>query len=135
MHHIVSIGVSEVLFIYLYVWVFFQENLISNTDIRSRYWSKLVYSLIQIFNFFSPSGLSYLSITLEMVGKFGITTGTALMFVYTAELFPTVLRNTATGMCTTVSRVGSCIAPFLLKLSEWRNVSQIFINKHFIKYI
>uniref|UniRef100_A0A3P9BLP5 Solute carrier family 22 member 5 n=1 Tax=Maylandia zebra TaxID=106582 RepID=A0A3P9BLP5_9CICH len=75
--------------------------------------------LIQIFNFFFPSGLSYLSITLEMVGKFGITTGTALMFVYTAELFPTVLRNTATGMCTTVSRVGSCIAPFLLKLSQY----------------
>ncbi|XP_076745464.1 organic cation/carnitine transporter 2 isoform X2 [Maylandia zebra] len=66
-----------------------------------------------------PHGLSYLSITLEMVGKFGITTGTALMFVYTAELFPTVLRNTATGMCTTVSRVGSCIAPFLLKLSQY----------------
>lgn len=54
-----------------------------------------------------------------MVGKFGITTGTALMFVYTAELFPTVVRNTATGMCTTASRVGSCIAPFLLKLSQY----------------
>ncbi|XP_030577849.1 LOW QUALITY PROTEIN: solute carrier family 22 member 5-like [Archocentrus centrarchus] len=65
-----------------------------------------------------PRGLSYLSIALEMLGKFGITTGTALMFAYTAELYPTVVRNTATGMCTTVSRVGSCIAPFLLKLGE-----------------
>uniref|UniRef100_A0A3Q0S3W2 Major facilitator superfamily (MFS) profile domain-containing protein n=1 Tax=Amphilophus citrinellus TaxID=61819 RepID=A0A3Q0S3W2_AMPCI len=54
--------------------------------------------------------LSYLSIALEMLGKFGITTGTALMFAYTAELYPTVVRNTATGMCTTVSRVGSCIS-------------------------
>uniref|UniRef100_A0A3Q0S9I8 Major facilitator superfamily (MFS) profile domain-containing protein n=1 Tax=Amphilophus citrinellus TaxID=61819 RepID=A0A3Q0S9I8_AMPCI len=66
-----------------------------------------------------PRGLSYLSIALEMLGKFGITTGTALMFAYTAELYPTVVRNTATGMCTTVSRVGSCIAPFLLKLGEY----------------
>ncbi|KAK2828101.1 hypothetical protein Q5P01_019135 [Channa striata] len=57
------------------------------------------------------------SIALEMLGKFGLTTGTALMFAYTAELYPTVLRNTATGTCTTVSRVGSCIAPFLLQLS------------------
>ncbi|XP_045895960.1 solute carrier family 22 member 5-like isoform X1 [Micropterus dolomieu] len=64
-----------------------------------------------------PQSLSSLSVALEMLGKFGITTGTALMFAYTAELYPTVLRNTATGTCTTVSRVGSCIAPFLLQLS------------------
>nr|XP_020467627.1 solute carrier family 22 member 5-like [Monopterus albus] len=64
-----------------------------------------------------PQSLSDLSVALEMLGKFGITTGTALMFAYTAELYPTVLRNTATGACTTVSRVGSCLAPFLLHLS------------------
>ncbi|XP_038564894.1 solute carrier family 22 member 5-like isoform X3 [Micropterus salmoides] len=64
-----------------------------------------------------PQSLSNLSVALEMLGKFGITTGTALMFAYTAELYPTVLRNTATGTCTTVSRVGSCISPFLLQLS------------------
>ncbi|GAA6230522.1 solute carrier family 22 member 5-like isoform X2 [Lates japonicus] len=33
------------------------------------------------------------------------------------KLYPTVLRNTATGTSTTVSRLGSCITPFLLKLS------------------
>ncbi|XP_044078870.1 solute carrier family 22 member 5-like isoform X2 [Siniperca chuatsi] len=64
-----------------------------------------------------PQSLSNLSVALEMLGKFGITAGTSLMFAYTAELYPTVLRNTATGICTTVSRVGSCIAPFLLQLS------------------
>ncbi|XP_026226006.1 solute carrier family 22 member 5-like isoform X1 [Anabas testudineus] len=66
-----------------------------------------------------PQSLAALSVTLEMVGKFGVTTGTSLMFVYTAELFPTVLRNTATGMCMTVSRVGSCLAPFLLQLGVY----------------
>uniref|UniRef100_A0A3B4VBV8 Solute carrier family 22 member 5-like n=1 Tax=Seriola dumerili TaxID=41447 RepID=A0A3B4VBV8_SERDU len=43
-----------------------------------------------------------LSVALEMLGKFAITTGTALLFAYTAELYPTVLRNTATGTCTTL---------------------------------
>uniref|UniRef100_A0A3Q0SCZ7 Major facilitator superfamily (MFS) profile domain-containing protein n=1 Tax=Amphilophus citrinellus TaxID=61819 RepID=A0A3Q0SCZ7_AMPCI len=87
--------------------------------------SVILYSLTKTLHIlyktfcFSPLGLSYLSIALEMLGKFGITTGTALMFAYTAELYPTVVRNTATGMCTTVSRVGSCIAPFLLKLGEY----------------
>ncbi|KAM6907199.1 organic cation/carnitine transporter 2-like [Xenentodon cancila] len=66
-----------------------------------------------------PESLSNLSIALEMLGKFGVTTGTALMFAYTAELYPTVLRNTAAGICTCVSRVGSCIAPFLLHLSVY----------------
>lgn len=64
------------------------------------------------------SGLPALCVTLEMVGKFGLTSGTALMFAYTAELYPTGLRNTATGTCTMVSRVGSCVAPFLLQLGE-----------------
>lgn len=66
-----------------------------------------------------PQDLSGLSLALEMVGKYGITTGTSLMFVYTAELYPTALRNTATATCTAVSRVGSCIAPFLLQLSVY----------------
>ncbi|XP_070699276.1 organic cation/carnitine transporter 2-like [Pempheris klunzingeri] len=66
-----------------------------------------------------PQSLSNLSLALEMLGKFGLTTGTALMFAYTAELYPTVLRNTATGTCTMVSRVGSCIAPFLLQLGVY----------------
>ncbi|KAK5858886.1 hypothetical protein PBY51_002996 [Eleginops maclovinus] len=66
-----------------------------------------------------PQSLSQLAVALEMLGKYGITIGTALMFTYTAELYPTVLRNTATGVCATVSRIGSCIAPFLLQLSEY----------------
>lgn len=66
-----------------------------------------------------PQALSVLTTALEMVGKYGITTGTSLMFVYTAELYPTGLRNTATGTCTAVSRIGSCVAPFLLELSVY----------------
>uniref|UniRef100_A0A3Q1BB54 Major facilitator superfamily (MFS) profile domain-containing protein n=1 Tax=Amphiprion ocellaris TaxID=80972 RepID=A0A3Q1BB54_AMPOC len=66
-----------------------------------------------------PQGLSYLSIALEMLGKYGLTACTSLIFVYTAELYPTVLRNTTTGVCATLSRVGSCIAPFVFELSVY----------------
>ncbi|KAI9527280.1 hypothetical protein NQZ68_032151 [Dissostichus eleginoides] len=58
--------------------------------------------------------LSELAVALEMLGKLVINNGTSLMYAYTAELYPTVLRNTATGVCITVSRIGSCLAPFLL---------------------
>lgn len=63
-------------------------------------------------------GLPALAVILEMLGKFAITATTSLMYVYVAELYPTVLRNTATAVCSVLSRVGSSIAPFLFKLSE-----------------
>ncbi|CAK6976290.1 Hypothetical predicted protein [Scomber scombrus] len=66
-----------------------------------------------------PQSLSNLSLALEMAGKYFITTGASMMFTYTAELYPTVLRNTATGLCTTVSRMGSCITPFLLDMGTY----------------
>ncbi|XP_047463096.1 solute carrier family 22 member 4-like isoform X1 [Mugil cephalus] len=64
-----------------------------------------------------PEGLSNLSLALEIGAKFALTTGSSLMFAYTTELYPTMLRNTATGTCTTVSRIGCCISPFLLNLN------------------
>ncbi|XP_004561794.3 organic cation/carnitine transporter 2 isoform X1 [Maylandia zebra] len=66
-----------------------------------------------------PDDLSNLALALEMLGKYSITTGSSLMFAYTAELYPTVLRNTATGISNTVSRIGSCIAPLLLSLGMY----------------
>ncbi|XP_068187730.1 organic cation/carnitine transporter 2-like [Antennarius striatus] len=66
-----------------------------------------------------PQNLSYIAVALEMLGKFAISAGAALMYVYTAELYPTVIRNTGTGTCSTVARIGSCFAPFLLSLSVY----------------
>ncbi|KAL4659724.1 solute carrier family 22 member 5-like [Arapaima gigas] len=66
-----------------------------------------------------PPDTPSLSTALEMIGKFGMATGTALMFAYTGELYPTVLRNTAVGSCATVSRVGSAIAPYFIHLGTY----------------
>lgn len=59
-----------------------------------------------------------MAVALEMLGKFAMTAGTNFMYVYVAEIYPTVLRNTATGTCSVLSRAGSTSAPFLFKLSE-----------------
>ncbi|XP_054610387.1 organic cation/carnitine transporter 2-like [Dunckerocampus dactyliophorus] len=66
-----------------------------------------------------PEGYFGLSLLLEMVGKYAITTGFGLMFAYTTELYPTALRNTAAGICNTVARLGSCIMPYLLELRSY----------------
>lgn len=80
--------------------------------------SLTVYLYLQTKQMYYSLDLSNLALALEMLGKYSITTGSSLMFAYTAELYPTVLRNTATGISNTVSRIGSCIAPLLLSLGE-----------------
>ncbi|KAG9339815.1 hypothetical protein JZ751_022482 [Albula glossodonta] len=65
-----------------------------------------------------PPSLPSLSTALEMIGKFGLATGSALIFVFTGELYPTVLRNTAVGACSMVARLGGTITPFLIQLSK-----------------
>lgn len=53
-----------------------------------------------------------------MLAKYAVTVTFSMMFAYMAELYPTLLRNTAVGICSTVGRLGNCIAPFLVTLSE-----------------
>ncbi|XP_031729916.1 solute carrier family 22 member 5-like [Anarrhichthys ocellatus] len=66
-----------------------------------------------------PADLIYLAITLEMMGKFAVTAAFAIVYAYTAELYPTVVRNTAVGACSMASRIGSIIAPYFIYLRSY----------------
>lgn len=68
--------------------------------------------------FFFLLDLSGLAVTLEMLGKFTFAAGICMMYVYGAEMYPTVLRTTATGACSLLSRAGSSLAPFFFNLGE-----------------
>ncbi|XP_023284315.1 solute carrier family 22 member 6-B-like [Seriola lalandi dorsalis] len=50
---------------------------------------------------------------LAMVGKFGITASFAVIYVYTAEIFPTVLRQTGIGVSCMFARMGGVLAPII----------------------
>nr|XP_025973942.1 solute carrier family 22 member 4-like isoform X1 [Dromaius novaehollandiae] len=66
-----------------------------------------------------PTDLNVLSVGLVMLGKFGITSAFSMLYVYNAELYPTLVRNMAVGATSTASRVGSIIAPYFVYLGAY----------------
>ena len=47
-----------------------------------------------------------LSVAIGIVGKFLISMTFAIAYLYTAELFPTKVRNLAVGLASTFARIG-----------------------------
>lgn len=50
----------------------------------------------------------------SVLGIFGMAGTYNLLFIYTAELFPTVVRNAALGCATQASQMGAILAPFVV---------------------
>ena len=65
----------------------------------------------------------YLATALVMVGKFGVTAAFSMVYVYTAELYPTVVRNMGVGVSSTASRLGSILSPYFVYLGKSRGPS------------
>ncbi|KAJ6636445.1 Solute carrier family 22 member 21 [Pseudolycoriella hygida] len=63
-------------------------------------------------------GLEYLKITLLMIGKFTISAGNTIMPVYTAELYPTAIRNAGVGACNVAGGIALIIVPYLSMLNK-----------------
>jgi len=57
-----------------------------------------------------------LSVAIGIVGKFLISMTFAIAYLYTAELFPTKVRNLAVGLASTFARIGSISAPYIVDL-------------------
>ncbi|KAM9731872.1 organic cation/carnitine transporter 2 isoform 12-T12 [Dama dama] len=66
-----------------------------------------------------PPELYYLATVLVMVGKFGVTAAFSMVYVYTAELYPTVVRNMGVGVSSTASRLGSILSPYFIYLGAY----------------
>ncbi|XP_068187605.1 solute carrier family 22 member 4-like [Antennarius striatus] len=71
---------------------------------------------------FIPKTLHYVALALEMTGKFGFTMAFGVVYVYTAEIYPTVLRNVGMGMCSSAARIGSITAPYVIYLGTYNKV-------------
>ncbi|XP_076820664.1 organic cation transporter protein-like isoform X2 [Clavelina lepadiformis] len=78
-----------------------------------------VACLISTFvnNFAKPTvGVGTLVTAMSLIGKMCVAGAFAVLANYTVELYPTVVRSTASGLTIMGARLGAAIAPFTLEL-------------------
>ena len=63
-----------------------------------------------------PRWLAWPKLALGMLGKFAASAAFGIMYLYTAEYFPTTLRNAGFGASSTCARIGSMSAPYIVDL-------------------
>ncbi|XP_037603943.1 solute carrier family 22 member 4-like [Sebastes umbrosus] len=66
-----------------------------------------------------PVDLQIVPVILEILGKFGMTSAFCVVYTFTSELFPTVIRNTAMGCCSMAARIGTIMSPFVIYLGQY----------------
>ncbi|NWZ66534.1 S22AD protein, partial [Acrocephalus arundinaceus] len=56
---------------------------------------------------------------LATIGKFTAAAAFSSSYVYAAELFPTILRQTGMGLSSTTARVAGILAPLIIPLDQY----------------
>ena len=63
-----------------------------------------------------------------MIGKFGSSAAFATIYLFSAELFPTVVRNSAMGASAAFSGIGAILAPYIVELVSGLCSVSVFLS-------
>lgn len=56
--------------------------------------------------------------TMAMMGKFCVAMSFSSIYIYTSELYPTVIRNLGLGTSSLCARVGSIVSPYIVMMAQ-----------------
>ncbi|XP_059057425.1 organic cation transporter-like protein [Achroia grisella] len=72
---------------------------------------------------FVPSNIETLMLLFAIIGLTGAYTSFVQLYLFTSELFPTVIRNSAMGFSSMFARFGGFVAPFVVNIGvEWISI-------------
>ncbi|KAK3098265.1 hypothetical protein FSP39_017707 [Pinctada imbricata] len=63
-----------------------------------------------------PEESQWITIALSLFGKMGAAAAFCTAFLYSSEFFPTVIRNSAVGICSFFARIGGMLSPYVADL-------------------
>ncbi|XP_043538651.1 solute carrier family 22 member 6-like isoform X2 [Chiloscyllium plagiosum] len=75
--------------------------------------SLILAGCVIVANIFVPKELNALRTSLAAIGKGCLSTAFSCCYLYSGELYPTVVRQTGMGLVSTTARVGAMIAPIV----------------------
>ncbi|XP_048240204.1 organic cation transporter protein-like [Haliotis rufescens] len=76
-----------------------------------------VSCILTIFTIlYADQTLQWVTVLLAMVGKLGSTGGFLIIYIFSSELFPTVIRQSATGASSSCARAGAMVAPYIVDM-------------------
>ena len=81
-----------------------------------------------IFAGYNTSVVNTWIVALNIVGKFGMTMGYVIIYIWSAEIFPTSLRTSLMGISSMVGRVGQILAPFIADIVSFRFASLFWVE-------
>ena len=80
----------------------------------------IIYSLPKIKNSLVKEHVALL-VTFSMLGKLAITSSYGTVYIFSAELFPTVVRNVGMGTASLSARIGGILCPYINML-RWNRI-------------
>lgn len=85
----------------------------------SLFGSLILNSLACVVTEYVPKEAGPASLLVYVAGKFCVTIAFSIVYVYSAELFPTSLRHCVMNACLTIGTLGSILAPFITLLVRY----------------
>ncbi|KAM9075118.1 LOW QUALITY PROTEIN: solute carrier family 22 member 13 [Megaptera novaeangliae] len=76
---------------------------------------------------FVPADVPVVGTVMALVGKVVTAAGFTISYVYSAELFPTVIRQTGMGLVGIFSRIGGILTPLVILLGEYHTALPMLI--------